>query len=149
MAIVSLKKAKNMGYVHAEIELINGEDILLARRYIIGEEEIKRLTFDILVDTGSYYLAINENIQEQLQFPVIETEKMQLANGYIVECKIVGPVELRFKNRGTTCRAIVLPGNVEPLLGVIPLEGMDVLIDTTRQELIVNPEHPDYAVGRL
>jgi hypothetical protein len=33
-------------------------------------------------------------------------------------------VELRFKNRATTCRAMVLPGISEPLLGAIPLEDM-------------------------
>jgi hypothetical protein len=31
-----------MGLVYAEIELINGEDISLSRRNIIGEDEIKK-----------------------------------------------------------------------------------------------------------
>jgi hypothetical protein len=66
-----------------------------------------------------------------------------------VECDIVGSVELRFKNRRSACSAIVLPGDAEPLMGMIPLEEMDVLIDSKRQELIVNPEHPDMAVLRI
>lgn len=32
-----------MGLVYAEIELINAEDITLARRRFIGEEEVKRM----------------------------------------------------------------------------------------------------------
>jgi hypothetical protein len=40
---------------------------------------------------------------------------------------------------------MVLPGDCEPLLGAIPLEDMDVLIDPQRQELIVNPDHPYFA----
>ena len=44
---------------------------------------------------------------------------------------------------------MVLPGDSEPLLGAIPLEEMDVLIDPLRQELIVNPEHPDMAVLKM
>ena len=67
----------------------------------------------------------------------------------IVECEIVGPVEVRFKNRATTCGALVLPGDSEPLLGAIPLEDMDVLIDSRRQELIVHPDHPDIALTKL
>lgn len=138
-----------MGLVYAEIELINGDDLALQRRHIIGEEEVKRMTVNALVDTGSYMLCINENIQEQLQLTVVEKRKAQLANGEIVQCDVVAPVELRFKNRATTCRAMVLPGNNEVLLGAIPLEDMDVLIHPLRQELIVNPEHPYFAQMKL
>jgi hypothetical protein len=42
-----------------------------------------------------------------------------------------------------------LPGDSEPLLGAIPIEEMDVLIHPMRQELIVNPEHPNYAVLKM
>ncbi len=138
-----------MGLIYADIELINGDDLAMSRRHIIGEEEVKRMHVNMLVDTGSYMLAINESIQQQLQFPVMEKRKAQLANSQIVECDVVGWVELRFKNRATTCRAIVLPGDSEPLLGAIPLEDMDVLIHPQRQELIVNPDHPYFAVTKL
>ncbi len=103
-----------MGLVYADIELINGGDLEMARRNIIGEEEVKRMNVNALVDTGSYMLCINENIQEQLQLPVVEKRKAQLSNGAIVECDVVAPIELRFKNRQTTCRAMVLPGDSKP-----------------------------------
>jgi clan AA aspartic protease len=90
-------------------------------------------------------LAINQNIQEQLQLPVVEKRKALLADDTIVECEVVAPVEIRFKNRRSTCSAIVLPGNAEPLLGAIPMEDMGVLIHPLRKELIVNPEHPYFA----
>ena len=130
-----------MGLVYADVELINGADITLAQRHVIGEDEVKRMQVKMLVDTGSVMLAINETIQEILQFPFVEKRKVQLANNYIAEYDVVGPVELRFKNRQTTCRAIVLPGDACPLFGAIPMEDMDVLIHPSREELIVNPEH--------
>ena len=135
-----------MGLVYAEI---NGEDLILAKRHIIGEEEVKKMSINMLVDTGSYNLCINEEIQEQLQFPIVEKRKGQTADGRIVECDIADNVQLRFKNRATTCRAMILPGNCEPLLGAIPLEDMDVLIHPQRQELIVNPKHPYFAQMKL
>lgn len=134
-----------MRLVYAEIELINGDDLALVRRNIIGEDEIKRMTVTALVDTGAITLAINENIQEQLQLPVVEKRKVQLANSSIVEYEVVAPIEIKFKNRRCSCSAIVLPGDSEVLLGAIPLEDMDVLIHPQRQELIVNPEHPYFA----
>ena len=123
-----------MGLVYADIELINAGDIEMARRHIIGEDEIKRMHINALVDTGSHMLCINETIQEQLQFPVVEKRKAQLANSSVLECDVVSMVELKFKNRRTICNAMVLPGDSEPLLGAIPLEDMDVLIHPLRQE---------------
>lgn len=73
-----------MGAIYADIELINENDIHLARRYHIGEEEIRRVNLNIMVNSGA-----------------------------------------------------------------IPLEEMDVLIHPLRQELIVNPEHPDGAILRI
>lgn len=103
----------------------------MARRHIIGEEEIKKMPVSMLVDTGSVYMAINETIQEQLQLPVVEKRKARLANGSIIECDVVAPVEVRFKNRRCT------------------LEDMDVLFHPQRQELIVNPEHPYFAQMKM
>jgi clan AA aspartic protease len=139
----------NMGLIYAEIELINGDDLALARKHIIGEEEIKRMKVSALVDTGAYMLCINENIQEQLQLPVLEKRKGQMADGTIKEYEVVGPVELKFKNRRTIVNAMVLSGNNEVLLGAIPMEDMDVLIHPLRQELIVNPEHPYFAQMKI
>ena len=138
-----------MGLIYADIELINSGDIEMARRFFIGEDEVKRLHINVLVDTGAYNLCINETIQAQLELPFIEKRKGQIANGSIDEYDMVGPVVLKFKNRQTVCNALVLSGDNEPLLGAIPLEDMDVLIHPLRQELIVNPDHPYYAQMKL
>jgi len=102
-----------------------------------------------LVDTGSNMLAINENIQEQLQLPFLNKKYGQIAAGSRMECDVVGPVELRSKNRQKTVRAMVLLSDAKVLLGSIPLEHMDVLIHPLRQELIVNPDHAYFAVIKL
>jgi clan AA aspartic protease len=143
--MIGQQNQNNMGLIHAQIELINGGDLELARRGYIKPEEVKRISVTALVDTGSYMLAINETIQAQLQLPVVEKRKAQLATGHVVECDVVSPVEMRFKNRRSSGSALVLPGNAEPLLGAIPMEDMDVVVHPLRQELIVNPEHPNFA----
>ena len=138
-----------MGLVYADITLINGEDLILAKRHIIGEDEIKQMTVNMLVDSGAYMMAINETIQEQLKLPLKERRKAQMANGSLEEYDVVGPIEVKFKNRRCTIDAMVLPGDNEPLLGSIPMEDMDVLIHPLRQELIVNPEHPYFAQMKM
>jgi clan AA aspartic protease len=138
-----------MGYVRAEIELANANDVQLAKQKQIGEDEVKKMTVRALVDSGSYLLAINENIRNYLQLMPLYKERACLANGNIIECDVVYPVEVKFKNRHACCSAMVLPGDSEVLLGAIPMEEMDVIIDPKRQELVVNPDHPDGAVFRL
>jgi clan AA aspartic protease len=138
-----------MGLVYADITLINGEELILAKTNIIGEEEIKHMTVNMLVDNGAYMMAINESIQEQLQLPVKEKRKAQMADGSINEYEVVGPIEVKFKNRRCSIDAMVLPGDNEPLLGAIPMEDMDVLIHPLRQELIVNPDHPYFAQMKM
>jgi hypothetical protein len=61
-----------MGLILSEVELINASDMELARRSLIGDDKIKRITINMLVDTGSYNLCINEDIQAQLQLPYVE-----------------------------------------------------------------------------
>lgn len=138
-----------MGLVYADVELINSADLEMARRHIIGTEEVRRLRISMLADSGAYMMAINENIQSQLELPFIEKRKAVMADGSVQEFEVVGPVMIKFANRTAVCNAFVLNGNSEPLLGAIPLEEMDVLIHPLRQELIVNPEHPNYAVLKM
>ncbi len=138
-----------MGLVYAEIDLISVDDIVLNRRGFLDEEKIKQVTIKALVDSGAYMLCINENIKTQLDLPLIEKQFSRMADETLLELEVVGPVEIRFENRSTTVRAIVLPGNSEVLLGAIPMEDMDVLIDPKRQKLVVNPEHPYVATKHL
>jgi clan AA aspartic protease len=138
-----------MGLIYANIELINGEDIVLARHHHIGIDEIKRLNVNMLVDIGSEYMCINETIQQQLDLPVLEKRKVVLADGSVVEYDVVGPIEVRFENRRCSVDAMVIPGNNEPLLGAIPMEDMDVLIHPHKRQLMVNPEHPYYAQMKI
>lgn len=131
-----------MGLVYAELDILNGGDVYLNRKGLLDENEIKRVDVTALVDSGAFMLSINENIKTQLDLPVIEKQFVTLADESTIEVEIVGPVEVRFENRRTTVDALVLPGDAEVLLGAIPMEDMDVLIDPRQQKLVVNPKHP-------
>ena len=135
-----------MGKVFADIDLINASDIDMARAFKIGEEEIRRIRVRSLVDTGAYQLCINEVLADQLGLRIIEKRTVRFADGSTKKLNTVGPIELHFETRKTITQALVLPGEEEVLLGSIPLEGMDVLVDPLRERLIVNPDHPYMAV---
>ncbi len=131
-----------MGFVYAEIELISGDDLALHRRGFLPKDQIKRLKVNALVDSGSYMLVISEHIREQLDLPIIEERIAKLADESERRVKVAGPIEIRLGNRRTIADTLVFPEDVEVLLGSIPMEDMDVIIDPKHQRLVVNPENP-------
>lgn len=138
-----------MGLVQATIQLTNAWELESVRRGLMDKDEVKSIHVEMLVDTGSMYMCINEAVREQLDLSVQYQRKAQTAAGRNIVCDVVGPIEVRFKNRECTVDAMVLPGDCECLFGAIPMEAMDVLVSPAKRELIVNPEHPDYAVLRI
>lgn len=113
------------------------------------EDQIKKITVKVLVDTGAYMLIINEKIREQLDLPVIDEQVFRMADDSERPARVVGPVEIRFENRRASVDAVVLGEDNEVLLGSILLEDLDVLIDPKQRRLIVNPASPDIATKYL
>jgi clan AA aspartic protease len=140
---VSPTGENQMGLVYAEIELISVDDTALFSRGYLAENEIKRVRVNALVDSGSYMLVIPNHVKEQLGLRVLGERMAILANELEVRGTVVGPVEVRFENRRTTVDAVVLSDQGEVLLGSVPMEDLDVLIDPKRQKLIVNPDYPN------
>ena len=66
---------------------------------------------------------------------------MILADGHQRKVPKIAPIEIMFENRSYVTEAIVL-GN-EPLLGVIPMEAMDLVVNSRQQSLTINPQHPN------
>jgi hypothetical protein len=60
------------------------------------------------------------NLANGMRMPCIET------NGVIVQCQ----------DRETEVRAVVIPSAKKVLLGVLPLEGMDLMVDPKKQTLV-------------
>ena len=135
----SLTGGKGMGYVYADIQLTNEDDLAFYRRGWAAENELRRVTTIALVDSGAYDLVINKEVQERLQLPIIGKRPVRLADETVVEVDLVGPVELRFETRVAIVTALVMPEAEEVLLGAIPLECLDVIIDPLRERVLVNP----------
>jgi len=130
-----------MGFVFAEIILRNAGDVELARTGHMEAEDIRQIMVTALVDTGAYTLALPESIVVQLGLPVVEEREFDLADGSKKAMPVVGPVWLKFKNRQTVCLAVQTHDD-EVLLGSIPLEDLDVVINPKAQTIEVNPESP-------
>jgi clan AA aspartic protease len=124
-----------MGNVYAEITVTNKKDITKAEIGVIAEKDIRSVTMTVLVDTGASNLIINDEICSQLGLDIIATREANLAGGGKSFCKITEIVQVQWKDRFAPVEAIVFPDG-KPLLGIIPLEIMDLIVDPSRRELV-------------
>ena len=124
-----------MGLTYVNIKLQNGGDAEDYRRGRIGEDEIREIDVQVLVDTGAVTMVINESIREALGLQIIGHRPSQLADGTRVQLPVVGSVVVRYLDRWSITTALVLPDDEEPLLGAIPMEEMDLYVHPRRNEI--------------
>ena len=123
-----------MGLVMTKLQLSNPRDPALAPVEVAA-----------LADTGSVFLCIPEHVRLQLKLEVLEHREVKLADGSRATYPYVGPIVLRFKNRSGFVGALVLGDEV--LLGAIPMEEMDLVVNPRDRSVDVNPESPNIATG--
>jgi clan AA aspartic protease len=124
-----------MGLVHAEITLKNGVDMIMVKKGLMTDREIRQTTINALVDSGAWTMVINEATREQLGLETTRTAPGTLANGMQENYKLAGPLEISWKDRSVICEALVVPNADENLLGAIPLEAMDLTINPRTEEV--------------
>jgi clan AA aspartic protease len=124
-----------MGMIHEEISLANSTDIGMVKRGLIDKQQVRKTTVTAIVDTGAATLFITEAICQTLGLAIQGERSSRTANGARIACKITEPVEIRWKERYTACPAVVMPGAENVLLGAIPLEDMDLMVNPVKQTL--------------
>jgi clan AA aspartic protease len=115
-----------MGLIRASVTLLNPT-----------EPGLHGLEVSALADSGAVHLCIPEHLALQLQLRELERREVVLADGHRRSVPYMGPVEVRFANRRCFTGAMVLGDEV--LLGAIPMEDMDLVLQPQLQQLTVNP----------
>ena len=125
-----------MGMVHAEITLKNVVDMSDARRGMIKDSEIRQTTVTAMVDTGAGTLVINEKVRQILGLEIQGKRRARLADGVAENYAVTEPVSIHWKDRESACNAYVVPNANNVLLGAIPLEDMDLIVNPKKLELV-------------
>jgi len=136
-----------MEQVFTEITLKNAGDVTLTENGYKQEQDIRQTTVNILVDTGAGTLVITEDMQQELGLKAREEKPVRMANNESVKAKQADPVEVHWKNRSMVCRPWVIPGAQKALLGLIPLEDMDLMVDPNQQRVV--GAHGEEQIGIL
>ena len=130
-----------MGKVVVTASIENAEDLALAARGIIPLEEVRRIeVHDALVDTGATMLCMPKRLIQQLGLRPFRTRRI-LSSAGLATVQMYGCVRLTIQGRECTTDVIELPDDCPVLIGQIPLEALDFVVDPNTQRLIGNPAH--------
>jgi clan AA aspartic protease len=119
-----------MGIVYADRRL--GND---------ARPDLDEINATAVVDTGVLHLCIPEHVALQLCLSQKKPREVQTADGKSHLVPYVSPVKVSLLGRECVTGALVFGNQV--LLGAIPMEDMDLIVEPSRQQVTVNPASPN------
>jgi predicted aspartyl protease len=132
---------QNMGRVVAEITVENMNDLYDAKRGMIPADKIRKLTIsNAVVDTGAAFLSLPTRMIHELGLSKAYTKRVTTSRGP-AEADVYSAVWLTIQGRSCTLDVMEVPDSVPALVGVLPLEHLDFVVDPIGQRIIGNPEH--------
>lgn len=130
-----------MGKVLVAAKMENLKDLYYAEQGLLPSDQVRAVEVsDALVDTGAIMLSLPKRLIEQLGLTQYGTRRVRTTNGAIN----VGVYEVvRLSIQGRECRVEVLeiPNDCPVLIGQIPLEAFDFVVNPVSGKLGGNPEH--------
>lgn len=132
-----------MGKVMTLITITNPTDADLAGTGRLDPAAVRRETIDALVDTGATTLCLPADLIARLGLRVEGTRAVRLADGSRLVVPRAMGVQVEILGRDTACDALVLPEGSTALIGQIPLEALDLVVDPKNRQVMPNPAHPD------
>jgi clan AA aspartic protease len=95
---------------------------------------------DALVDTGASTLSLPKRMVSQLGLAALRSRQARTSAGPVT-LHMYGTVRLTVQGRDCTCDVVEIPDDCPVLIGQVPLELLDFVIDPVGQRLIGNPAH--------
>lgn len=125
--------------IPARIESI--EDLFAVKQGTLPAERARRVEVnDALVDTGATVLCMPKRLLDQLGLKPFTTRRVRTSAG-TRQVNVYGPVRLIVQGRECNVDVGEVPDDCPVLVGQVPLELLDFVVDPVNQRLIGNPEH--------
>ena len=130
-----------VGKVLVSATVENIIDLDAASRGQLPEDQVRRLEVsDARADTGATLLGMPKPLIEQLGIPRISTGRARTTAGPTT-FGTYGPVRLTIQGRACSVDVSEVADDCPVLIGYIPLEALDFVVDPKSQRLIGNPDH--------
>jgi predicted aspartyl protease len=130
-----------MGRVLTEATIENLEDLWAVKRGLLTPEQARRIIVpDALVDTGATLVSLPTRLIQRLGLAKTGSKRVTSSIG-LAESAMYEAVRLTIQGRSCTMDVMEVPDTVPVLIGQLPLEHLDLVIDTRSRALIGNPAH--------
>ena len=130
-----------MGRVLTEATIENLKDLWDSQRGLLPPDQVRRLTVpDALVDTGATLLSLPTRLIRQLGLSPMYTRRVISSTGG-GEATVHEAVRLTIQGRFCTTDVLEVPDDVPVLIGQLPLENLDLVVDLRSRSLVGNPAH--------
>src|SRR4051794_1946424 len=130
-----------MGRVLTEATIENIEDLWAVKRGLLPPEQGRRITVaDALVDTGATLLSLPTRLIQQMGLSKTSSKRVSSSIG-LAEAAVYDAVRLTIQGRTCTMDVMEVPDRVPVLIGQLPLEHLDFVIDPRSRTLVGNPAH--------
>jgi predicted aspartyl protease len=130
-----------MGKVPVAAKIQNLADLLEVRKGTLGADQVRSVDVtDALVDTGATMLSLPPRLIRQLGLQRYRTRMARTSAGTF-SFGIFEPVRLTVQGRDCVIEVAEVPDDCPPLIGQVPLEMLDFVVDPMGQQLIGNPAH--------
>jgi clan AA aspartic protease len=126
-----------------KLKLVNPRDREAAEDQTLSPEKVRTVTVDALVDTGATMLVLPQDVVARLGLKPAGMRRVRYADGRTREVPWVAGVWIELLGREMSCDALIEGAGTVPLVGQIPLEGLDLVVDPKSHALTVNPLSPD------
>ena len=134
-------KVEEMGRVLTPATIENMEDRWAAKRGLIDEASIRRLEVDdALVDSGATLLSVPTRLIKALGLEKTAVKRVTSSTGG-GDANMYSAVRLTIQGRSCTMDVMEVPDDVPVLIGQLPLEHLDFVVDMRKHALIGNPAH--------
>jgi predicted aspartyl protease len=130
-----------IGRVLTEVTIENFQDLYAVKLGVLRDDQVRRVVVrDALVDTGATVLSLPARLIRQLGLDKRGTKRVATSQG-ICEADKYEAVRLTIEGRDCPVDVLEVPDTVPVLVGQIPLENLDLVVDPRGGKLIGNPEH--------
>jgi predicted aspartyl protease len=130
-----------MGRVLTEATIENLLDLYDAARGTRPPDQVRRITTkDALADTGATTLALPTRLIQQLGLKKVYEKRATSSAGPCM-VNVYEAVRLTIQDRFCTVDVMEVPDDTPVLIGQIPLEMLDLVVDLRGRRLIGNPAH--------
>jgi len=133
--------SETMGRVTVSAKVENAGDLYMAKKGLIRADEVRSVEVsDALVDTGASSLSMPKKLIEQLGLIPFRTRVARASAG-VSTFQVYGGVVLTVQGRDCHLDVVELPDDCPVLIGQLPLETLDFVVDMSTHRLIGNPAH--------